>query len=133
MCPASSQCPNYSCNWEWSSGCTRSAKEHQGTTAVATVGYEEQHGQFLQVPIPASPKPSVATSFAILILWVAAYIFSWCFKLYCAAHGIAACGVATLAMYLLTEMPAKDILWYVTLSYTTPVVLGLLYEHWFNT
>jgi len=139
--PASSQCPDFSCKYVFPSGCIKSEKEHQGTPTVASVGYDDQRGQVLlssQAPVPTALMPSVLVSFVVFALWIITLIFAWCHKIYYVAYMIALFGAllfaaVTFSVYLSIELPKKGILWLLVSAYSIPVLLGLLYEHFFNT
>ncbi|KAM0710375.1 hypothetical protein Q7P35_002737 [Cladosporium inversicolor] len=139
---APSQCPRYSCQYSVPSGCTMSEKEHQQTPIdnVATVGREGHHGGHShallpnQTSISTSSMPSNVARLLTPLFCAATIISTLVYKLPCVALGIAMCGfVATQVLHLLFEMPAKCILWCVVLAYAVPLLLGLFYEHCFNT
>ena len=138
--PASAQCSDCSCKLSLS-GCTKSEKEHQETPIVISVGPKDQHGQAMlssQAPTPTICVPSAVASFVIFMVWSMTFSFAWYHKLHhvacgTALLGFALFGVVTCSVYLSIGMPEESILRYLVAAYATPIVVGILYEHFCNT
>ena len=139
--PASPQCPGCSCKFGFLCGCATPEKEYPETPIVVDVGYKDQYGQALpsnQAQISTNFVPSVLAGFVVFMAWFITLAFAWYHKLHhvacgTALLGFALFGVVTCSVYLSIGMPEESILRYLVAAYATPIVVGILYEHFCNT
>jgi hypothetical protein len=134
----SPQFPGCSCKFKFLGGCTTFENEHQETPIAVSV---DQYGQSLpsnQAQVPTNFEPSVLAGFVVFMAWFTTLAFAWYHKLHHVGRGTALFGgavfiVHTFSALLSIEMPMANILQYLVYSYAIPILVGILYEHYYNS